>query len=171
MENYSKLLPEYGFEKHSGYGTKMHMEALRTYKATPIHRRSFAPIKKQMPTINWLKENNRISWMCEKLAGLYLVGKNYKILKIEHDKSGDDAINIYAENPDNKTIYAAVKESLLDNSETMVLDFLKKNEGQNLKGIIGNHLDDNNIDQRFDLITVQLVKNNAPVIKHFKGII
>ena len=171
MVHYGKIFPEYGFEKHSGYGTKMHMEALRTYKATPIHRRSFAPIKKQMPTINWLKENNRISWMCEKLAGLYLVGKNYKILKIEHDNSGDNSISIYAEDLNNKTIYAVVKESHSENSENKVLEFIKREEIQNLKGTIGYHLVEDDIDQRFDLITVQFVKNNSPLIKHFKGII
>ncbi len=171
MVHYGKIFPEYGFEKNSGYGTKLHMEALRTYRSTPIHRRSFSPVKKAMPTIKWLRENNRVGWMCEKLAGLYLMNRNYNILKIKHDNSRNDAISIYAKNPNNKFIYASVKESFLDNGENMVLDFLKSDEGQNLKGIIGNHLDENDIDQRFDLITVQLIKNNAPVIKHFKEII
>ena len=44
MKEYSLLYPEYGFEKHSGYGTKAHMEALNKYGPTPIHRRSFAPV-------------------------------------------------------------------------------------------------------------------------------
>jgi len=33
--------PEYGFEKHKGYGTKAHYEAIRTYGMSPIHRPSF----------------------------------------------------------------------------------------------------------------------------------
>ena len=33
--------PAYGFKKHKGYGTKDHMDALRTYGPCPIHRRSF----------------------------------------------------------------------------------------------------------------------------------
>lgn len=33
--------PEYGFEKHKGYGTKIHIEALKKYGACPIHRKSF----------------------------------------------------------------------------------------------------------------------------------
>lgn len=41
-----KLYPEYGFAKHKGYGTKLHLEALAKYGAiTGIHRTSFAPIK------------------------------------------------------------------------------------------------------------------------------
>lgn len=37
--------PGYGFAKHAGYGTKMHMEALKTLGVTTLHRRSYAPIK------------------------------------------------------------------------------------------------------------------------------
>lgn len=36
--------PEYGFDRHKGYGTAAHLAALRTHGATPIHRRSFAPV-------------------------------------------------------------------------------------------------------------------------------
>ena len=33
--------PQYGFEIHKGYGTKVHYEALRQFDACPVHRRSF----------------------------------------------------------------------------------------------------------------------------------
>jgi len=45
MLAYADEYPEYGFEKHKGYGTKMHLQALREYGACPIHRQTFAPIK------------------------------------------------------------------------------------------------------------------------------
>lgn len=38
--------PEYGFEKHKGYGTKSHFEALKRHGPCEIHRKSFAPIGK-----------------------------------------------------------------------------------------------------------------------------
>ena len=44
MNDYAKIYPEYGFEKHKGYPTKQHKEALKTYGVTPIHRRSFQPV-------------------------------------------------------------------------------------------------------------------------------
>lgn len=46
MIEYSKKYPEYGFEKHMGYGTKLHMEALKNCGPCPLHRRSFAPVRK-----------------------------------------------------------------------------------------------------------------------------
>lgn len=38
--------PEYGFDRHKGYGTKQHIEALNSLGPCPQHRRSFAPVKK-----------------------------------------------------------------------------------------------------------------------------
>lgn len=37
----AKKYPEYGFEKHKGYGTKEHCEAILKYGPSPIHRRTF----------------------------------------------------------------------------------------------------------------------------------
>jgi ribonuclease HII len=36
--------PQYGFERHKGYGTAEHLEALRVHGPCPEHRRSFAPV-------------------------------------------------------------------------------------------------------------------------------
>ena len=36
--------PQYGFERHQGYGTKAHLEALRIHGPCRIHRRSFQPV-------------------------------------------------------------------------------------------------------------------------------
>lgn len=36
--------PDYGFDRHKGYGTAQHLEALAKWGPTPSHRRSFAPV-------------------------------------------------------------------------------------------------------------------------------
>jgi ribonuclease HII len=36
--------PEYGFAGHKGYGTQKHLDALRKFGATPIHRKTFRPV-------------------------------------------------------------------------------------------------------------------------------
>ena len=41
MTELAAQYPEYGFERHKGYGTKAHYAALRTYGPCPIHRQSF----------------------------------------------------------------------------------------------------------------------------------
>ena len=46
---YDKQYPQYGLAQHKGYGTKMHMDALRKYGPTPIHRMSFKPVQLSLP--------------------------------------------------------------------------------------------------------------------------
>lgn len=41
MVQYDEVFPEYGFKSNKGYGAAMHIEALKKYGPTPIHRRSF----------------------------------------------------------------------------------------------------------------------------------
>ncbi|MCM3564179.1 ribonuclease HII [Hydrogenophaga intermedia] len=36
--------PQYGFDRHKGYGTAQHLAALREHGPLPVHRRSFAPV-------------------------------------------------------------------------------------------------------------------------------
>ena len=45
-----RLYPQYGIAKHKGYGTKLHMDALRQYGPSPIHRTKF---------IRFLDDENR----------------------------------------------------------------------------------------------------------------
>jgi len=41
MREYDKIMPEYGFASHKGYGSGEHIEALRKYGPSPIHRKTF----------------------------------------------------------------------------------------------------------------------------------
>lgn len=41
MEEYAKIMPEYGFADNKGYGSAAHIAAIKEYGPTPIHRRTF----------------------------------------------------------------------------------------------------------------------------------
>lgn len=45
MAEYGKQYPEFDFEHNAGYGTKKHLAALASTGITPIHRKTFAPVK------------------------------------------------------------------------------------------------------------------------------
>lgn len=45
MKEMHEKYPEYGFDKHKGYGTKFHVEALMKVGPCKIHRKSFEPVK------------------------------------------------------------------------------------------------------------------------------
>ena len=46
----AEVYPQYGFEQHKGYGTKHHMEALMQHGPTPLHRQTFAPVRRALET-------------------------------------------------------------------------------------------------------------------------
>lgn len=41
MRSYHRMYPLYDFDKNKGYGTRRHLDALRQYGASPIHRKTF----------------------------------------------------------------------------------------------------------------------------------
>lgn len=46
MCDFHEDFPEYGFDSHKGYGTRKHSEALLHYGITPLHRKSYTPVKR-----------------------------------------------------------------------------------------------------------------------------
>lgn len=46
MMDLHERFPQYGFDRHKGYPTKVHMELLNLHGPCPLHRKSFGPVKK-----------------------------------------------------------------------------------------------------------------------------
>ena len=46
MKEFAETWPQYGFEIHKGYCTAAHIEAVKKFGPCPIHRLSYAPIRK-----------------------------------------------------------------------------------------------------------------------------
>jgi ribonuclease HII len=53
MKQYAEKYPDYQFQHNMGYGTRDHLEAIEKFGITPLHRKSFSPIKEIL-----LDENN-----------------------------------------------------------------------------------------------------------------
>ena len=164
MEDYGRIFPEYGFERHNGYGTKVHMDALDTHRATPIHRRSFKPVKYKMPTLTWLSDQKLIGWMGEKLAALHVHEKGMKVLEMNRNCPPHGEIDIIALDED-EMVFIEVKTKNISNP-----NILSKKLTQ-LSHAIQTYQDDiEQIDNfRIDSISVFL-KKDQPIIEHFKGI-
>lgn len=45
LQRLHSLYPQYSFDQHKGYGTALHMARLKQYGPSPVHRRSFAPVR------------------------------------------------------------------------------------------------------------------------------
>ena len=50
MHDYAQTYPHYGFERHAGYGTQCHKQALALHGLCDLHRRSFRPIRDLLAT-------------------------------------------------------------------------------------------------------------------------
>jgi ribonuclease HII len=48
MQCLHRQYPQYGFDRHMGYGTALHMAALLEHGPAPCHRRSFAPVRERL---------------------------------------------------------------------------------------------------------------------------
>lgn len=83
MKNYAKILPEYGFEKHKGYGTKKHFEAIIENKSSIIHRKSFNPIHKHLAPFSYYIDNNILHKLLIQIAGDYLIKNHHHISEIK----------------------------------------------------------------------------------------
>jgi ribonuclease HII len=57
--------PNYAFDQHKGYGTALHLERLRLHGVSPVHRKSYAPVRALLPgalagaTEDWILESSQ----------------------------------------------------------------------------------------------------------------
>ncbi len=59
MCGFAQVYPGYGFEAHKGYGTAVHLEQLQARGPSPIHRRSFAPVREALHADGAAQRYNR----------------------------------------------------------------------------------------------------------------
>lgn len=89
MTEQSQLYPGYGFEKHAGYGTVVHRDAIERLGVTPLHRLSFAPLKKYASfktskVVNFPGPDNAAlsrGKLGEGSAAMYLNSLGYRIIE------------------------------------------------------------------------------------------
>jgi ribonuclease HII len=48
MKKFHVYYPDYGFDRHKGYATRQHIQALKRFGPIPIHRRSYAPVRESL---------------------------------------------------------------------------------------------------------------------------
>lgn len=168
MSDYDIIFPEFGFSKHKGYGTKQHMENLANFKATPIHRKSFKPVKENLPTITWLRENKLVGKVGEQLAACNLMNSGHKILSLNEKCPPYGEIDIISEK-DGVLVFSEVKTFAKEQigSPELKLDMPKLKK---LENAIYSYIERNELAQdiRLDGITVCLGKKYS--LKKFEGI-
>lgn len=88
MKELSKKFPEYGFEKHVGYGTKLHSDALAKFGPCPEHRMSFGPLRSDHKRAR----NNPENEVPKRITTKQLGDRAEDIVATELEKRGHDII-------------------------------------------------------------------------------
>jgi len=169
MMKMDKIFPEFNFSKHKGYGTKFHIEMIRQFKATPIHRKSFTPVRTNLPSINWYKNNRRIGWIGERLSALFLMKKKHNIIELNSNCLPHGEIDIISQK-DNVIIFSEVKTSLSGRT-TILENQIDDQKMSKLHNAVQFYLQKNSLDSdiRLDAILVKLNKGTHH-INRIKGL-
>lgn len=57
LEDWDREFPGYGLARHKGYATREHLARLRQQGPTPLHRRSFAPVRESLAILHAAEQN------------------------------------------------------------------------------------------------------------------
>jgi len=168
MRQYDIVFPEYGFAKHKGYGTKQHINSILNFKATPIHRKSFNPIKKHLPSFAYYKRNYLIERLGVQLYACHIIKNNYKIIEINYNVSKFREIDIISRK-DDKIIFTNILTFLI-NDEEKIYDIEEREIAESFKSC-QHYMKENELKCVFKFNMGQVVLGvNKPKIKIIKEI-
>lgn len=156
------IFPEYGFAKHKGYGTKAHMKNLNIYKACPIHRKTFSPVKKNIPKMEWLISKDKLNKLAVQLVSLHYLNKNYTIVHINFNLNEKMPIDIVLKKDEINVFVKVIL--LMKNTNRMNIENLTTDELNNMKYEASkfNQESDSSLESKFEIATIFLQKN--PII-------
>ena len=162
MMNIDKIFPEYGFAQHKGYGTKMHMKTLNVHKASPVHRKSFGPVKRNIPKMEWLKNNNKFNSLGIQLVCLNYLNQNFTILHINFQSNINKTINIVLMK-ENVVVFVKVVASTEKIEKINILN-LNQDEIDKMKYEASKYNQEisNIVESKFEIAAIVLKKN--PII-------
>ncbi len=157
MKKVAEKYPEYQFEKHKGYGTKLHYEMLDKYGESDVHRHSYLKSyyarKNETPSPQKDTGKHGEDMVCE-----YLVNKGYEIVERNFSRLYGE-IDIIAKN-DNVIAFVEVKTRTKKSDYKAVLAVTKSKKDKLIK-TAKLYLQDNKttLQPRFDVAEVYLEDN------------
>ncbi len=169
MISYDALFPEYGFKSHKGYGSKKHMDTLRSRGTTPIHRRSFSPVAASSNLhYKYFNQESAYGYMGEIIAGMFLIRNGYQLLAHSYHAGRDGELDLIASN-EKEIIFIEVKSFAGEAEDTIARERVTPAKQKQIASTAELYLQKHEPaqeDARFDIITVNF-SQPKPQIQHY----
>ena len=164
MREYDRVFPGDGLAQHKGYGSKQHMDAILSQKATPIHRKSFRPIKDNLPSFKYCRENRLLEKLGEQLIACQLIRTGYQILEMNYNIPQIGEVDIISQYKD-QLIFTEVKTQTTGHGWNEPRTQIDECKSERIMNAARHYMDENELDIeiRFDVAEV-LLGNGKPKI-------
>ena len=158
MVVYDEQYPQYGFRSNKGYGSFEHMEAIKKYGLTPIHRRSF--IHSVLP-----QTPRRTGQNWEETALRFLIEKGYSLIQKNYKRAGGE-IDLILQDGD-EFVFCEVK-ARSDTSFGKPEEFVERTKQQKLILTAQKYMAEKAIFQtgRFDVVAIEFDADGGYKIRH-----
>ena len=148
MRQYDIVFPIYGFAQHKGYGTKQHMDAIRTKKASPIHRKSFNPVPHHLPSFAYYKRNHLLEKLGEQLVACKMIRSGYEIMETNYNIPQIGEIDIISREED-KIVFTEVKTHTTGHGWSEASFQIDEKKSDRIMNTVQHYMDVNELDCDF----------------------
>ena len=164
MRQYDIVFPQYGFAKHKGYGTKQHMEAIISRKASPIHRKSFNPVSNHLPSFAYYKRNHLIGKLGEQLVACQMIRNGHEIMETNYNVPKVGEIDIISQEKD-ILVFTDVKTQTAGTEWGDCRSQIDEKKSDRVMNAVQHYMDENELDFdfRFDIGKVVLGKGKPEI--------
>ena len=164
MRQYDIVFPIYGFAQHKGYGTKQHMDAIRTKKASPIHRKSFNPVPHHLPSFAYYKRNHLLEKLGEQLVACKMIRSGYEIMETNYNIPQIGGIDIISREED-RIVFTEVKTHTTGHVRSESSFQIDEKNSDRIMNTVQHYMDVNELDGdfRFDIGEVLLGRGKPEI--------
>jgi len=164
MLQIAKIYPEYEFEKHKGYGTSLHIDHIKQFGSSPVHRQSFRRVKGIKSNVN-LNEPKQLGRHGEKIACLELIKEGYEILEQNYwAESRECELDIVIKK-ENTIVFVEVKSKYHEGFGEPEQWVGEKKQAQISKAAQSYmiHKNPGGEEYRFDVIAIKFLNDNCKI--------
>lgn len=164
MVNYAKEYPEYGFDRHKGYGTKEHYTALAKHGLSPIHRLSFL---KKLKAGSGKNKARECGLQAENFVATHLLKQGYKILESNFELRPFGEIDLIAQKGRHLFFIEVKARKVNPYAEDSLLESIDSKKIAKIRLLANYYIDSRTItNATIHLLAAFCILNNCGQVEH-----